>query len=194
MSTATVSRSLRNDGSINPATRARVLEAASRLGYRARTATRGARRSGPDVEAVQTIGVLIGHPAGFRGDPSSAGQSMLAGISDAANIHDLCLSVHFVSSEDALRLDDPEHWPPALRSGLACGLILLYPFPHAVVEQLAAHWPCVAVSPPDSNLPADFVDVDEVNAIADLVDHLHQLGHTRIGFLTLGQGFPWEAQ
>ena len=192
LSTATVSRSLRNDPSINPDTRARVIEAATRLGYRPRQAR--TPRKGRGGDEMLTFEVLIGHPSGFAGDPSAAGQSMLAGVSDCAAGSNVSLSVNFIAPDDVEHLSDAERWPPAMRAGLVDGLILLYPFPRSVVQSLTRHWPVVAVSPPDHHVEADFVDTDEALAVARLVEHLAGLGHRRVGFLTVGNGLPWERQ
>lgn len=190
LSTATVSRSLRNDTSIHPATRARVLEAASKLGYRLPSSSRAHGKR--DAKDLTSAAVLIGHPQGFHGDPSSAGQNILAGISDGASVNGVNLTVHFVSPDDLQTIAQPEHQPPAMRAGLISGLVMLYPFPEETIAAMCETCPCVTLVHRQPNLDVDCIDTDQVRAVADLVGHLADLGHRDIGFLTWGHDLSWE--
>ena len=86
LSTATVSRSLRNDESIRATTRARVFQAAQELGYRVPEARRGAVRA----RQIKTLQLLVGSATGL----GPAGDELIAGISEAASAFDAHLSVH----------------------------------------------------------------------------------------------------
>ena len=191
LSTATVSRSLRNDSSINSVTRAKVIEAASKLGYQLRAS---ARFSGPFTKRQEmlTVGVFIGHPAGFRGDPSSAGQEILAGLSDASARKNTVLTVHFVPPEEAGRILDPAGQPVAMQAGKLAGLILLYGFSERIVAGLSRQLPCVSIVHHHPELNVDCIDTDQFGAVARLVGHLRGLGHRQIGFLSWGHGLSWE--
>jgi LacI family transcriptional regulator len=191
LSTATVSRSLRNDPAINPATRARVIEAATQMGYQLRAPAR-AGRSARKQEELRTIGVFIGNPAGFRGDPSSAGQEILAGLSDAAAQQNVTLAVHFVPPEESGKILTPAGQPAAMRAGALAGLILLYHFAEDVVEALARRLPCVSIVHRHPELPVDCIDTDQLGEVGRLVGHLARLGHKRIGFVGWGRGASWE--
>lgn len=187
LSTTTVSRSLRNHSSIHPATRARVLEAASRLGYRL-----PAKVTTPREAGIQTVQVLIAHPAGFEGDPSPAGQRVLAGISDVAAAMDVQISVHFVPPDDAEAQLAAFRRSPAVRAGLLSGVILMKDMDAAGVEALNRDFPCVAITRRYPGVPVDAVDTDQVEAVSSLVEHMAGRGHEKIGFLAWGRSRPWE--
>ncbi len=191
LSTATVSRSLRNDSAINPATRARVIEAATKLGYELRASARS-RRAFTERQETTSLAVFIGHPSGFQGDPSPAGEHVLAGLSDAAAQKNTILVTHFVPPEEAYRLLASDGQPAAMRAGQLSGLILLYPFPEEVVAALSQQLPCVSIVHHHPALNVDCIDTDQTGSVARLVEHLVALGHRRIGFLSWGHGLSWE--
>jgi DNA-binding LacI/PurR family transcriptional regulator len=190
LSTATVSRSLRNDPTINAKTRAKVLDFASRIGYQLPVSARKRQAVRPESE-VSSLGVLISHPEGFRDDHSGAGQYMLAGISQAATQYDLDLTIHFVPPDETHRILNPANQPRAMRSGQLQGLILLYPFSPEVTASLAEQIPCVTIVHHHPGHRVDCVDADQATAISTVVEHLHGLGHQRIGFLSWVRRRSW---
>lgn len=168
VSVATVSRALRGLPNVAPSTRARVLEAAARLGYVA-----DARAAGLASGRTRTIGVavpLIG-PWFFS--------QVLAGVEAVVTDRDLDLLV--------LTVDDD-----AGRQRLASGARLrgrvdgVIAVDVALTEEqratLAANdLPAVLVGLRGEDLPCVLVDNVEVGRTA--TEHLLSLGHTRIGLV-----------
>ena len=185
LSTATVSRSLRNDQSIRATTRARVFRAAQELGYRIPEARRGSVRS----RRIKTLQLVVGSATGL----GPAGDEIIAGISEAASAHDAQLSV-FVSPVQSQGSLAGDFEPPAIRAGLVDGVILLHSFPTDVAEGLARRLPVVSMVHRYDRLPIDCVDTDERLAVRDLYSFLQQAGHRRIGFVKFGDDSKsWEA-
>jgi LacI family transcriptional regulator len=177
LSTATVSKSLRNHPDINPETRARVLDLAARLDYRVRADSRMDRRNSQDL---QFVGVLA--YGGIPDTPADhAALKYMAGLSEAAEQHHVSLVVHHVFG-DTRRLLEEDGQPAALREGVLEGVILIHRFDHEVVRQLASRMPCVTLVHYVPGTRLDHVDGDCHGAMAQAADHLHSLGHQKIGF------------
>lgn len=177
LSTATVSRSLRNDDSIRATTRARVFQAARQLGYRIPEARRGAVRT----RQIKTLQLLVGSATGL----GPAGDEIIAGISEAASAHDAQLSV-FVSPLHSGGSLAGDFEPPAMRAGLVDGAILLHSFASEVVADLANRMPVVSMVHRFDGLPIDCIDTDERLGVARLFGILHLAGHQKIGYVTMG--------
>lgn len=181
ISRATVSRCFTNHPWIDPKTRARVFELASRLGYTHRETRHEATRPARRTQLAFGVLICIEH-SDFN--TFSPGQGVLAGLSEMARARDVRLDLHFVRPGD-LHLDSPSY--AAIfrkRQRRYDGLILIYPFPPTVVDELRAHYPVVSLVDQYGAKPLDSVDVDNHRGITRIVDHLHALGHRRIGFLT----------
>ncbi|MDP0497605.1 MAG: LacI family DNA-binding transcriptional regulator [Verrucomicrobiota bacterium JB024] len=181
LSRATVSRCFTNHPGINPETRARVFELASKLGYNhmvMRANKSGGKRSRP------IFGVLVctSEEEYHRLDYESPGRLLIKGISEYCQLAKVGLSVHFVDPS-VTSVDDPaytdlfstvgRHWS---------GLLLLYPFPRDVIDQLLIKYPCVSLVEQRGAGELDCVDVNHYQGIAMIINRLHELGHRRIGF------------
>ena len=66
----------------------------------------------------------------------------------------------------------------------ASGVLLIYPFPAEVINELALKFPLVSLVDQLEHTSIDCVDVDHYNGISTMVDHLVAKGHQRIGFYT----------
>ena len=115
----------------------------------------------------------------------------LDGLSEAAPWFNASLVIHRVSdlSTDIL---DPAKQPPAFRDGLLAGLVLIYRFEPRVVTELAARFPCVTLTHFVSGARCDHVDSDHIGGMSKLVEHLHGLGHRRIGYLGGQRPFAYD--
>ncbi|MGE9296990.1 MAG: LacI family DNA-binding transcriptional regulator, partial [Puniceicoccales bacterium] len=174
----------------NPETRAKVFELASRLGYNhmsVRASKSGSKRTRP------IVGVLIcsEEEEYHRLDYESPGRLLMKGISEYCQLAKIGMSVHFVSPDaDSLshaqyqNLFDTvgRHW---------LGLLLLYPFPKQVVDQLIIKFPCVSLVEQRGSGALNCVDVDHYQGLALVINRLHELGHRRIGFYS--KAYPVEA-
>ncbi len=184
ISRATVSRCFTNHPGINATTRGKVFALASQLGYthaeKRELATHQRRRTST------TLGVLIcvDLPNFERTDYGNPGQELLNGLSEVARVQDVRLDLHFVRPED-LHLKGPSYAKiVATGKRLWDGVVLIYPFPQTIVEELRKSYPVVSLVEQYGQSPLDCVDVDHHRGIERLVDHLQEQGHQRLGFFT----------
>jgi LacI family transcriptional regulator len=185
LSRATVSRCFTNHPGINPETRARVFELASRLGYNHMVTRVSTSKSKSKVKSVRPVfGVLIctEEEEYNRTDYESPGRLLLKGISEYGQLAKVDLSVHFLDPS-ATSLQDPAYEELFRSVGRQwSGLLLLYPFPSGVVDDLMVKFPCVSLVEQRGSGQLDCVDVDHYQGVALLVNRLYKMGHRRIGF------------
>jgi LacI family transcriptional regulator len=189
LSVSTVSRSLRSHPAISSETRAKVYEAASKLGYRGPKG-RTVRRGKEPVD-VMNITVLIQTDYRSADVEDTVPGHMLHGMSEAAFELGVTMNVHYVSFKHRALIDRPEYQPPAMRNGQADGLILIQHYPREVVLGLSKHFPCVAVCNSCLGGLLDYVGFNNNYGIQKIVDHLHGLGHRKIGFIRSFEGTSW---
>ncbi len=177
ISRATVSRCLSNHPSISAETRASVLEAAEKFGYRsspARTLRR--RRSGRPL----TIGVVIGvSPANMA---LATFPYILKGIQERAEMDRIAVDVCY---QDPMLLAPGAPRQALFRQIRAAdwrGALLIYPFPHEAVAMIARKISTVALLEDYPEIGLDAIDVDDNAGIVALVRLLVARGHRRIGF------------
>lgn len=182
ISRATVSRCFTNHPGINPVTRARVFQLAAEIGY-AHLQMRKPRAS--RKKGAKVFGVLIctAEEEYYRTDYQNPSEQILAGVTECAHLNGADVEVHLIDPT-ACTLQDAAF----LRIEKLCsrwdGLLLVYPFPSAVLEHLAPKVPLVSLVEQFDHAGIDCVDVDHYKGIAAAVEHLVELGHRRIGFFT----------
>ncbi|MBK1875575.1 LacI family DNA-binding transcriptional regulator [Pelagicoccus mobilis] len=179
----TVSRCFSNHPKINPETRAKVLELAAQLGYRY-TAQRAPRN--PEKQTAREIGVLIGVRPDMTELPATS-QYMLKGISERAAAQNLALDVRYIDpAELDEMLQSTSRTPKGLRAGNGTwkGAILIFPFTTETIVNLSRRVSTVSIAEDYSQGGIDCIDVDHHAGIYDMVSHLADLGHKRIGFLS----------
>jgi LacI family transcriptional regulator len=188
ISRSTVSRCFTNHPGINPKTRAKVFALASKMGYShpEKRVVSGAR---PSVRRL-AFGVLIcvDLPNFEQTAYGNPGQELLNGLSEMARANHVRLDLHFVRPED-LHLNGPSY--AKIFSGRRRqwdGVVLIYPFPKTVVDELMARYPVVSLVEQYGTTPLNCVDVDHHRGMTRLVDRLHELGHSKIGFFTWRYG------
>lgn len=184
ISRATVSRCFTNHPGINPKTRAKVFSLAAKLGYthlEKRAETTGRREARPlSVGALVCVDLPNFENTGY----ANPGQDLLNGLSDLARGQGARLDLHFVRPED-LHLDSPSYAKiMASRRRHWDGVVLIYPFPRTVVDELMPKYPVVSLVVQYTGAPLNCVDVDHYRGVGKLIDHLHAKGHRRIGFFT----------
>ncbi len=170
VSVGTASMALNEKNGIAPLTRQRVLEAASKLGYK-----RFARR---EVVRRGMVSVLVERtPVSLTSDPFN--RPIVLGMEAAARQLGYRMTLEFVGPEDH---PQPDHWT----QGRTAGLVILGG------GDLGADWvrtaaesglPVVVVdhSAPDVGLPT--VVPDNFSGAYEATRHLLELGHERIGFI-----------
>ncbi|MGB6222823.1 LacI family DNA-binding transcriptional regulator [Haloferula sp.] len=183
LSRATVSRCFTNHAGISPVTRAKVFQTAAEIGYtHMETRTPSAKRTKKKVR----FNVLICSDTDeyFRGGYESPGEQILAGVSEYAQSHGARVDVNLIPP-DVKDLDDPAFLKvEGLVKREASGILLIYPFPEPVIDQLALRFPLVSLVDQLEHNSIDCVDVDHYYGISSVIDHLIEAGHQRIGFYT----------
>ena len=191
ISRATVSRCFTNHPGINPKTRALVFALASRMGYSHSEKREPAVHQRKKKRLTFGVLVCVDLPNFERTGYGNPGQELLNGLSEVARVQDVKLDLHFVRPED-LHLDSPSYAKvTASVRRMWDGVVLIYPFPQTIVDELRQKYPVVSLVEQYGQSPLDCVDVDHHRGIERLVDHLQDKGHRRIGFFTWR--YPVEA-
>jgi LacI family transcriptional regulator len=173
VSVATVSRVQNGSALVKEATRQRVGEVVRRLGYAPHAAARTLITS-----RTSTIGVLL---------PDLYGEffsEVIRGIDQTAQRHGFHL---LVSSSH----DEAEAVRTALRSmrGRVDGLIVMWPeLDESMLPNFPAGFPVVLLSAPLVTSGFDVIRIANFEGAYDMVSHLLQLGHRRIGILKGAEG------
>lgn len=173
ISVATVSRALRRVRGINAETRARVMQAATEVGYRIPQSYRNPNLEGDDL---RHIGVFI-----ETNQPQNP--AYLTGMSDASISLNASLVIHYIKPNECHKLLDPKFAPRAITAGLLSGIVLIYWWPTDVVQALSRKFPTVSIMHRYPETDLDMVGIDNEGGINLLVRELHAKGHRRIGFL-----------
>ncbi len=156
-------------GQISEDTRQRILETASKMGYRPNTAAR-ATRSGK----FSAVGFL------FRDDGSTVGSSMVYGVNHQLHQHDLRLMLAPLhNGPDGIQADTPGILREMSVDGLLISLMQdVKPEFYDLVEQSAT--PAIWLN---ANLPDNCIRADDIGMIHQMTRELIGLGHQRIAFV-----------
>lgn len=190
ISIATVSKSLNNVSAISPQTRSRVIASARQMGYK--LPGRYKRLENKNRIKPVLIGQLImseGNSPKEWGDVAAMGYA--SGMSQTAQAMNASMVTHHISLENCDKICDPKFQSPALRQGLLSGMILVHYFHPKAVRELALKMPVVTIAHRVSDTQADHIEVDQIDGISRLVDHLYHLGHRRIGFVSHPAEYTW---
>lgn len=185
LSRTTVSRCFTNHPGINPETRSRVFKLATSLGYSYQEGRTGKKS---ERKKLSTLGVLIcTDPESYADeDYENPGARLLAGVSEFAQLNQAQLDIHLVSpGERSLDAASYRGITP-LHNREWDGVLLIYPFPESVIDELQKLYPVVSLIEQFANTPLNSVDANHHRGIELVIQHLADLGHERIGFLTHG--------
>jgi DNA-binding LacI/PurR family transcriptional regulator len=169
VSKATVSNVLRDTGSVSAATRARVRQAISTLGYRPNAAARTLVR-----QRTNLLGIVVGS----LGNAFNA--ELVERIEQAASEHELTTLICTTGG----RPEDEANRIETLLEQRVDGIAMLqFSGDRLLMSQLLSERvPVVMVSCWDDY--TDCVAVDDYAGIELAIDHLLALGHRRIGYVT----------
>lgn len=201
VSVATVSRSLRNHPAISAETRARVAEAAVRLGYRGpeegNAVTRGRpRRANTVGQATKPQMGLVHIAAICRGSiaPDSVHNivafRLVQGMSRGARDNRSTLHIEYLPPEEFDLLHNSEYWPLAIQERFVSGVVLVNHPSSAAIKTLAKALPCINFERHADCTDTDCVTEDNLGSISKLFDHFILLGHRRIGLVDSGYDLP----
>lgn len=176
LSQTTVSRALANHPAINAETKARVWAYAAQSGYRT---SAGRNRAGRSNNDPITLGVIIAIPKRERGFAETS-QLILQGIADNSSTEATALDVLY---QEPSR-HNSRQIQKRIRQNRWKGAILIHPMASDVVETLSKTIPCVSVVENYRMDYFDSVDVDQIEAIGNMVRGLYAKGHRNIGYLS----------
>ncbi|MGB8355588.1 MAG: LacI family DNA-binding transcriptional regulator [Chthoniobacteraceae bacterium] len=184
ISRTTVSRCFTNHAGINPVTRAKVFDVASKLGYQhMETRTPSTRKSSVPMTRVGVL-VCTELEEYFRPDYESPGVKLFAGVSELAQLRNVKIDLRYVDPKDDSMSSPSYHELVPLQKREWDGVILIYPFPRAIVDEIHRNFPTVSLVEQYGTAAFNCVDVDHYKGIATLINQLIALGHERIGFYT----------
>jgi len=174
-SVTTVSRALNDYDDVSPATKALIRRAAERLGYHPNVTAQRLQRRRTD-----TLGFVIPTFGPRFSDPFFS--EFLAGIGNEASAHgyDLLVSTRAPGPEEM------EAYRRLVRGKQVDGLIIVRTrrYDKRIAYLLDVGFPFVAFGRTDLGLEHPFVDEDGRAGLAMVVQHLIDLGHRRIAYIT----------
>ncbi|MCH6258053.1 LacI family transcriptional regulator [Puniceicoccaceae bacterium K14] len=181
LSRTTVSRCFTNHPKINPETRAKVFQLAAEMGF-SYSQQRNSTGQREDSER-NTIAVIVGIDRSVKDAVKTAG-NVLKGISEKAANAGLEIEVHYINPADF----NPQPRSRKIIKNVSCtnwkGVVLIYNFSEAAVTNVMAKFPTVSVLEDYQSIDVDCISQDQVRGISKLMEHLHDIGHHRIGFMS----------
>lgn len=180
LSRTTVSRCFTNHPKINPETRARVFELAAEIGY-----AYSPPRNSLDTRdtSKSTVAVLVGEPRNAKVRVDTARQ-ILAGISERLAAEKLTLKVHYQDPAEFDLSPRARRIVDGLNNADVLGFILLFPFKEETVANLIPKFPTICALDDYEDVEVDCVDIDQTRGIARMTQHLVELGHRELGFIS----------
>ena len=168
-----VSYALNDTGTVGEEMRQRIKETAERMGYR-RNGSAMAMKSG----RFGNVALLLS----TDGERSHLPQELWEGIHDELAAHDLHLTLARLPEQ---KLSDAETVPKILREWMCDGLLIdfTHRIPASLLELVERHQlPAVWLN---FKHPTDCVYADDFEAGRRAGEHLLELGHTRIAYLSV---------
>lgn len=169
VSITTVSRIINNKPDVAEGTRQRVLKLMEERGF-------SPHITWQQLRSGKSLFIALNFPQDFN--PPSQGIITAAALGCEAADYSLNLIARSLNDNDLLTI---------FRSGQSDGMILMEILLHDPrVELLKTHdLPFVMIGRCADNTDLNYVDIDIEKGVADAIQHLHDLGHRRIGFVTL---------
>jgi LacI family transcriptional regulator len=184
LSRATVSRCFTNHPGIRPETRAKVFALASQVGYLHPVKAKPRAHTKRINKLMVATLICMDLPNFENTLYDNPGQQILTGVTEYLRTVNTVLDLHYVqSSNDQLSRSSYQEIADARKRSWK-GVLLIYPFPRSVVDELMASYPVVSLVEQYGTAPLNCVDVDHHRGISRLIDELHDAGHRRIGFFT----------
>lgn len=171
VSVAAVSYVMNNKGGVGEATRQKVLQAIKELGYQPNFMARSLK-----TKKTNQLAVLVN----FLGNSFEAG--ILLHLERFAREHGYYIVFQTYSR-------DTEDEFVRFTAGRADGVILLGQRlkPESLEQMQRLNLPVISImKPPGSESTVPYVDIDWVKELRKLISHLANEGHTRIGFIGVG--------
>lgn len=119
---------------------------------------------------------------------------ILKGISDAALQQRVSAPIEFMGRKQCRQLKQVGQQPPAMQLGRIGGVIVASEYVDDILDAVGTRFPCVTVARSLRPRDADSAGPEHLHGVERLVRYLHQLGHKRIGFVSLDQRLPWAVE
>lgn len=192
VSVATVSKALGGGNGVSDETRSRVMQAATEMGYLAERTKKLNRQVGLKVQH-RYIGVLA--RSSYQPGVFAVPQSYFSAINDlVSDLNVTLVPQEILHSIDDHAILDPANQTPALRDGSLSGMLVMGQWSPDVIRELNTIAPCVVLPFTIPDIQVDQVGLDHNGAVADLVAHLHKLGHRKIGFFGKCHSLSWSTE
>jgi len=171
----TVSSALRNVGRVGKETRKKIIEAADQLGYRPNTAAQS-MRSG----RFGCLALLVS-----KNHPTPVTMKMLKGMESVMSKQNMHLILSQLAEEKVV---DSSYMPQILRRSMADGLLIKYDvhIPDEMIRILKQHQFNIPYIWINSKHKSDCIYPNEIDAGRRATEHLINLGHRNIWYLTYG--------
>jgi LacI family transcriptional regulator len=177
VSRSTVSRVVNDHPNVSEVVRKRVLQVIQKTGYHPHAAARTLAS-----QHSWTIGLVLPHSVSFFfTDPYYA--HLTKGIAQACNQHNYTLALFLVGTKD----DEEKIFPRVSRKGLLDGVLVQsghHGDQQIIGDLIDANMPLVVVGRPFRSDNVSYIDIDNIKASYNAVNHLIRLGHQRIGTIT----------
>jgi len=176
VSIATVSRALAGYTDVAPATRQRVLQAAQEMGYRPNIIARMLQKQRTDI-----IGFIIPTHGPRFSDPYFS--ELLTGIGNAAAEQDYDLLVSTCSPDTP---DEMQAYERFVQGRRVDGMLVVRTREHdtRIAYLLEQQFPFVSFGRSDLEADFPYLDVDGEAGIRQLTQHLIDVGHRRIAYVS----------
>jgi len=102
------------------------------------------------------------------------------------------LVLHHVHTLECQSVLVPQNQPPVMRQGAMKAVVLVFRWPREVVRELASRFACVSLQHEYPGLPVDIVGTNNTHAMQELMRHLYELGHRKIGFVGRCGELSWS--
>jgi len=168
----TVSRALRNDPRVNEKTRIQISAIAKKMGYKPNLIARSLAKSTTDI-----LGFIIP-------DLNPHVQPILRGVVDACTRHEyglMLFSTSYWSEESLSYTRVVDNWRV---DGVLIYNVMYHKDSNHEMEALQCkNTPCVFINKHLRSKTHSAIGIDNYNAVSQAVNHLVNLGHTRIGIM-----------
>jgi DNA-binding LacI/PurR family transcriptional regulator len=184
VSIGTASQALNKRPNVSPGTRARVIDAATALGYQVKDPLNGSCES-----ALSVIGLLTKHDYGLEVTVNPFYSHVERGVESECRKRNISL---MFSSIEVDHQNRPVMWPAMLNEQRIDGLLLVGTFIEDTIDliQRRINIPIVLVDSYAPHMPFDSVVIDNTQGAATAVHYLLNLGHRNIGLIGSNEESP----
>ncbi|WP_082235320.1 LacI family DNA-binding transcriptional regulator [Halobacillus massiliensis] len=170
VSTATVSRVLRNPDAVTPRTKQKVVEAIEELKYQPNMLARHFRRTETNTILVSVPNII-----------NTVFAEIVGGIEDEASKNGYRVLLRNTNNQVDSEYSSIEH----LKQRQADGIIMLSPkMDERLLEEISEQYPMVMATANLHSSKVPTVSINNVSSSKKATDYLIQLGHKRIGHIT----------